>query len=109
METQCLPLRLLSALYPKVTVLFNINFAPPNQTYPVCVCVCVCVCVREREKFGRLGEWREGDIFIYNKIQFQNNLLKFWVNILLNFLEIRKNANWKKLEKIFKKFWVNFT
>ncbi len=35
MEIYRLPSCLLSALYPKVTLLFNINFAPPNQTYPV--------------------------------------------------------------------------
>ncbi len=26
-----------------------------------------------------------------------------------NFLQIQKNANWKKVDKIFKKFWTNFT
>ncbi len=56
-------------------------------------------------------DWVDGGrrIFFHLQIQFQDNLLKFWVNIQENFLEIqKKNSNWKKVEKIFRKFLVNF-
>ncbi len=48
-------------------------------------------------------------IIINYLIQFQDNLLKCWVNFQENFIKIRKDTNWKKVEKIFRKFWVSFT
>ncbi len=60
------------------------------------------------EKILKIVE-KISELILVNLIQFQDNLLKFWVNFQENILEIRKSENWKKVGKIFRNFWVNFT
>ncbi len=66
--------------------------------------------------FGKNFEnfWENFALIIVKLIPFQCNLLKFWVDIKIlsryqeNFLEIRKTANAKRIEKIFRKFFHAF-